>query len=133
MISYLEALSHPSLKEEMNGLCDCGTWDLTTLQEKREIIDCHWVFAIKYHTNGTIERLKVWLVSKGYMQTYNVDYFSSVAKLNLMHLLILKVFFSILIGLYTNLMLKMHFYMMICRKKSIWSNKIKPPRFAQGE
>lgn len=43
-----------------------GTWELTTLPTGKEAIGCHWVYTIKYHLHGTIEKLEAWLVTKGY-------------------------------------------------------------------
>lgn len=69
----------------MKALRDCGTWDLQTLPQDKEVVRCRWVFTIKYHLDGTIEQLKARLVVKGYTQTYGVDYietFSLVTRLN---------------------------------------------------
>ena len=90
-----EALTHPGWRsamiEEMNALTDNGTWDLVCLPAEKKVIGCRWVFTVKINPNGSIARLKVHLVAKGYAQTYGVDYsdtFSSVAKLTSIRLFI---------------------------------------------
>lgn len=59
------------------------TWTLTPLPPGKIPIGCKWVYRIKYHLDGTIERYKAWLVAKGYTQKEGLDYtdtFSHMAK-----------------------------------------------------
>ena len=92
--TYQEASQIPewraAMDEEMSALQCRQTWDLVTLPVDAEIVSCHWVFTVKYNTNGTIDRYKARLVARGFTQTYGVDYFetfSPVACLNSIRIL----------------------------------------------
>ena len=83
-----EALSHPGWRsvivDEMQALDDNGTWDLMPFPIRKKAIGCRWVFVVKFNPDGYVARLMACLVSKGYAQTYGVDYFnafSPIAKL----------------------------------------------------
>ncbi len=86
--SISEALSHPgwkqAMEEEMSALWANNTWDLVPLPHDQTVVGCRWVFNVKVHPNGTVDRLKARLVAKGYTQVYGMDYletFSPVAKM----------------------------------------------------
>ena len=50
------------------------TWSLTSLPPGKKPIGCHWVYKIKWHLDGTIERFKARLVVRGYIQLEGLDY-----------------------------------------------------------
>ena len=77
--------------KEMDALTDNGTWDLVRLPAGKKVIGCRWVFTLKVNPDGSIDRLKVCPVAKGYAQTYRVDYsdtFSPAAKMTSVRLFI---------------------------------------------
>ncbi|CAL8999400.1 unnamed protein product [Prunus brigantina] len=86
--SFAEAVLDPHWKEamdsELQALESNHTWTITTLPPGKEPIGCKWVYKIKHHSDGSIERYKARLVAKGYTQTEGIDYhdtFSPTAKM----------------------------------------------------
>ena len=76
-----EALMSPNSKEwqeavdlEYNSLLENETWDLVDLPKDRKAIGSRWVFKVKHHSDGRVERHKCRLVAKGYSQMYGADY-----------------------------------------------------------
>ncbi|KAL0551795.1 hypothetical protein IC582_010884 [Cucumis melo] len=77
--------------EEMRALEKNKIWDLCTLPKGHKTVGCKWVFTLKYRADGTIDRHKVKLVAKGFIQTYVIDYsetFSPIANLNTIRVLL---------------------------------------------
>ena len=82
-----EALADKNWKTAMvieyMALMKNNTWHLVPPQERRNIIDCKWVYKIKRKSDGSLDRYKARLVAKGFKQRYGIDYediFSPVVK-----------------------------------------------------
>lgn len=70
----------------MSALEKNRTWVVTDLPPGQKVIGCKWVYRFKHKANGSIERFKARLVTKGFTQVEGVDYaktFSSVAKMSI--------------------------------------------------
>jgi len=63
-----------------------NTWSLTSLPYGKHPISCYWVYKVKQHFDGTIERYKARLVAKSYTQLDGIDYhdiFSPITKMTI--------------------------------------------------
>lgn len=65
---------HKVMNVEFDALLKNQTWKLVPSSSAQNIIGCKWVFHIKRNANGTIERYKTRLVSKGFHQQPGIDY-----------------------------------------------------------
>ena len=61
------------------------------LPRGKKPVGCKWIFTLKYKADDTVERYKARLVTKGFTQTYGINYtetFAPVAKLNTIRVLL---------------------------------------------
>jgi hypothetical protein len=68
-----------AMKDELKSITENRTWDLVELPNGKEIIGTKWIFKIKKHAYGTINRYKARLVAKGYTQQKGIDYTETFA------------------------------------------------------
>lgn len=55
--------------------CKCyGTWSLVTRPRNANVIVVKWVYKAKLNQDGTLNKHKVWLVVKGNVQQYGIEY-----------------------------------------------------------
>jgi hypothetical protein len=59
---------------EFEALLKNQTWALVPPHPKQNVVGCKWVFRIKRHADGSIERYKARLVAKGFHQQPGIDY-----------------------------------------------------------
>jgi hypothetical protein len=85
---FEQAVGNPkwdnAMDEEMAALDANATWELVALPKDKKAIGCKWVYKVKHNANGSMSRYKVKLVTKGYAQTYGINYeetYSQVPKM----------------------------------------------------
>jgi len=84
--SYREALKSPdaakwqqAMLDEYNSLRNNGTFSLVPCPPGRKPIAARWLFKIKRHADGSVERYKARWVAKGFTQRHGIDFFDTFA------------------------------------------------------
>ncbi|XP_078438594.1 uncharacterized protein LOC144709063 [Wolffia australiana] len=93
--SFSVAMAHPdwrnAMTSEYHELLRNGTWTLVPPLPHARILGCKWVYRLKLHPDGSVDRHKARLVAQGFRQTLGVDFdesFSPVIKIITVHLLL---------------------------------------------
>ncbi len=60
--------------ERMVALDTNATWELVTLPKDKKTIGWKWVCKVKHNVDRFINKYKARLVTKGSIQTYNINY-----------------------------------------------------------
>ena len=80
--TFTEANKHDcwkkAIQDEINALIKTSTWKIVDLSPNVKPISCRWIYKVKHHADGSIERYKARLVAaKGYNQIEGLDYFET--------------------------------------------------------
>ena len=96
--SYHHALRGPNsddwkaaMDDELHSLKKNKTWIIVDEPKGRKVINCMWVFRLKYDSSGNIERYKARLVARGDSQIAGADYdelFAPVVRFDSLRLLL---------------------------------------------
>ncbi len=82
------------MDEKVAALDANATWGLVVLPKDKKEIGCKWVYKVKHNADGSMSRYKARLITKGYAQTYGIDYeetYSPVAKMTTIRIIIAMV------------------------------------------
>jgi hypothetical protein len=80
-----------TMDDEYSALMRNKTWRLVPPQSSQNVIDCKWVYKIKYKADGSVDRYKARLIAKGFEERLGIDYddmFSPVVKSATIHLIL---------------------------------------------
>lgn len=62
------------MTKDFNYLFENGTWELMIFLIGKNATTCKWMFNVKLKIDGFIERYKVCLISKGYLEVKWLNY-----------------------------------------------------------
>ena len=77
-----------AMEREIRELLGRKTWESVKLPTGRKATRSRWVYAVKYNSDGTIDRFKARFVVCGYSQVHGLDYEQSFS--STMHKMYLK-------------------------------------------
>jgi hypothetical protein len=97
-ICFEHAIGNPkwdnAMDDQMAVLDANATWELVALLKDKKVIQCKWVYKVKHNVDGFVNKYKTRLVTKGYAQTYCMDYektYNRIAKMTTVGIIIAMV------------------------------------------
>jgi hypothetical protein len=66
-----------AMDREIKSLKVAGTWKTVPCLPRKNIVRAKWVFKLKRKANRSIDKYKVRLVARGFMQIYGMDYYDT--------------------------------------------------------
>lgn len=76
-----DALATPvwraAMDDEILAMHRNQTWVLVPPTASQNVVGCKWVFKIKKHSDGSIQRYKARLVAKGFHQSPGIDFYET--------------------------------------------------------
>ena len=80
-----------AMEWEFQALLKNETWTLCPRPPRKNVVQSKWVFKSKRQPDGSLERLKAWIVAVGYLQHSGIDFFetfSPVIKPSTVHMVL---------------------------------------------
>ncbi|KAI5312496.1 hypothetical protein L3X38_041669 [Prunus dulcis] len=68
------------MSDEFTALVWNGTWELVPSRPNQNLVGCKWVFRIKCHPDGSIDRYKAHLVAKRFHQCPSIDFYETFSQ-----------------------------------------------------
>ncbi len=66
-------LWNEAIKFELQSIEKNKAWNIESLPPRHTIVNSKWLFKVKLHANGSIEKYRVCLVAKGFSQVHGIN------------------------------------------------------------
>ena len=69
---------------ELKALIENHTWSIVSLLDGKKVVGYHWIFKIKFKSDGEVDWHKARLIAQGFTQKFGIDYketFAPMAKM----------------------------------------------------